>query len=221
MRPRRECATHNQQTYFLTSNTWERRSLFRNERWADLFLETLYHYRGKAYLLHDFVLMPDHFHLLITPLTSLERAVQFIKGGFSYRAKKELGSNMEVWQVGYSDHRIRNTEDFEKHKAYIFENPVKRGLCGLPQEYPYSPAHGGFELDLLPQGLKPLLNGSRNGASKAAPLQSNLEMSSGDLESRGDSEFDVEVRCKRRLSSEKKTASSVNTLNNAGKVHQL
>jgi len=90
----------------VTSSTWERRALFRNVQWAKLLIDTICHYRGIAYLLHEFVIMPDHFHVLITPLTSLEKAIQFIKGGFSFRAKKELGSNMEVWQKGFSDHRI-------------------------------------------------------------------------------------------------------------------
>jgi REP element-mobilizing transposase RayT len=45
--------------------------------------------------------MPDHIHGLITPTTNLEKAVQSIKGGFSHRAKRELGSSMEVWQKGF------------------------------------------------------------------------------------------------------------------------
>ena len=61
-------ATGNGQTYFVTSNTAERKPFFRHERWAKLFLETLYGYRPERYLsLHGFVLMPDHFHVLITP----------------------------------------------------------------------------------------------------------------------------------------------------------
>jgi putative transposase len=82
----------------ITTETWLRRALFRNDTWARLLIDTLYHYRGSAYLLHEFVIMPDHIHVLITPTTSLEKSVQFIKGGFSYRAKRELGSNMEIWQ---------------------------------------------------------------------------------------------------------------------------
>ena len=103
MRPSREHATNNLQTYFVTSNTWERRVLFRNPHWADLFLEVMHSYRGRAYFLHEYVLMPEHFHIIITPVGSLERAVQFLKGGFSFRAKKELGSSLEVWQRGFSD----------------------------------------------------------------------------------------------------------------------
>ena len=63
---------------------------------AELLLETLQSYRGRAYQLHEYVLMPDHFHILITPSVTLERAVQYIKGGFSYKVKKELQSSMEI-----------------------------------------------------------------------------------------------------------------------------
>jgi putative transposase len=108
----------------VTSSTWERRSLFQAEPWAKLLIDTLYHYRGSAYLLHEFVIMPDHIHILLTPLTSLEKAVQFIKGGFSFRAKKELGSTMEVWQKGFQDHRVRDAGDYAQHVRYIRENPA-------------------------------------------------------------------------------------------------
>jgi putative transposase len=99
--------------------------------------------------------MPDHFHLLISPSSALERAMQLVKGGFSYRAKKELGSNMEIWQRGFADHRIRDAEDYEKHVHYIDLNPVKRRLCDKPAEYKYSSAFPGWRLDPIPQGLKP------------------------------------------------------------------
>jgi putative transposase len=172
MRPTREHATNTGQTYMVTSSTWERRSLFRNERWARLLIDTLYHYRGSAYLLHEFVIMPDHIHVLLTPKTGLEKAVQFIKGGFSYRAKKELGSNMEVWQKGFSDHRIRDAGDYLRHADYIRRNPVRKNLCERAAEYPYSSAAVGIELDPVPQGLKPILLGDLNGATEAAPFQS-------------------------------------------------
>ena len=171
MRPTREHATNTGQTYMVTSATWERRSLFRNERWARLLLDTLYHYRVSAYLLHEFVIMPDHIHVLLTPRMSLDKAVQFIKGGFSYRAKKELGSNMEIWQKGFSDHRVRDAGDYMRHIVYIRENPVRKRLCERVEEYPYSSAHPSFELDAIPQGLKPILLEGPNGAPEGAPFQ--------------------------------------------------
>ena len=175
MRPKREHATNTGQTYMVTTETWGRRSLFNNDRWARLLVDTLYHYRSTAYLLHEFAIMPDHIHVLMTPLTSLEKAVQFIKGGFSFRAKKELGSNMEVWQEGFHDHRIRDVGDYAQHIRYIHENPVRRHLCERGSEYPFSSAHPGFELDAVPQGLKPQSMVGSDGAAEAAPLQSKAK----------------------------------------------
>lgn len=171
MKTTREHATNNAQTYFVTSQTWQRRSLFQAEPWARLFFRTLLSYRDKAYLLHEFVLMPDHFHLVITPSIALERAVQFIKGGFSFRAKKELGANLEIWQRGFSDHRIRDAEDYEKHVHYIHLNPVKKHLCDAAVAYPYCSAYPGWKLDPIPQGLKPPLKFGPSGTAEAVPLQ--------------------------------------------------
>jgi putative transposase len=190
MKPKREHATNNSQTYMVTSSTWERRALFRNERWARLFLDTLYHYRGTAYLLHEFVVMPDHIHVLMTSFTSLEKAVQFIKGGFSYRAKKELGSSMEVWQAGFQDHRIRDANDYSSHVVYIHNNPVKEQLCERPEDFPYSSAHPDCELDPAPQGLKPQSKVDDDGAAEAAPLQS----STADIRSKHMADVSPETR---------------------------
>ena len=145
MKPAREHATNNAQTYFITSDTWERRALFHNEAWARLFFKTLLSHRGEAYLLHAFVLMPDHLHLLITPSTSLERAIQLIKGGFSFQVKRKLGFVGEVWHRGFADHRIRDAEDYDKHVHYIHLNPVKKHLCLNPAEYKYSSAFPGWK----------------------------------------------------------------------------
>ena len=124
--------------------------------------------------MHEFVLMPDHFHLLITPLTALEKAVQLIKGGFSFRAKEELGSNMEIWRRGFADHRIRDAEDYDKHLHYIHLNPVKKHLCTSPAEYRYSSAYPGWKLDTIPQGLKPGdILGTASGTTEVVPFQSS------------------------------------------------
>ena len=161
----------------ITSATWGRRALFQREPWARLLIDTLYHYRGSAYLLHEFVVMPDHIHVLLTPRTSLEKAVQFIKGGFSYRAKKELGSNMEVWQKGFCDHRIRDGGDYLQHVSYIQQNPVRKHLCERSEEYPYSSARAEYELDPVPQGLKPAIEEGSYGAAEATPFQGSPNQS--------------------------------------------
>lgn len=170
MRPARQRTTPGE-TYFVTSQTWQRRELFRNPRWASLFLQTLDSYRGRAYLLHEYVIMPEHFHVLITPTVSLERAVQFIKGGYSFRAKKELGSSMEIWQPGFSDHRIRDIQDYEIHVQYVYWNPVGRRLVEEAVDNPYCSAFPGSRIDEVPQWLKPDLEKVLDSAAKAAPLQ--------------------------------------------------
>jgi len=145
-------------TFFITAATWGRRSIFRTEPMAHLFLDTLQHYRTQhKYQLHEFVLMPDHFHLLLTPASDvpMEKAVQLIKGGFSFRAKKELGSNMEIWGTGYTEHRIKDAADYEHRVAYVRENPVRAHLVGDAVSYPYSSASGNWAVDPTPPWLKP------------------------------------------------------------------
>jgi putative transposase len=146
-------------TFFVTSITWQRRRLFQTDTNAKSFLRILFGYRDqKRFLLHEFVIMPDHFHLIITPayLVSLEKAMQFIKGGFSYRFKKETGFQMDIWENSFTNHRIRDSQDFESHRRYIHLNPVRAGLADSPASYPYSSAHPGTALDAVPQRLKPV-----------------------------------------------------------------
>ena len=143
-------------TYFITADTFQKHSLFQSERMARLCLDVLFSYRRQhRYLLHEFVLMPDHFHLLITPTEALERALQLIKGGFSFRAKKELGFGGEIWQKSFYDHRVRDWEEYCAFRRYIHMNPVKRGLVAEPEQYLYSSAAPGMVLDAVPQRLKP------------------------------------------------------------------
>ena len=172
MKPAREHATNNQQTYFVTAATSQRRALFKNAQWAESFLQTIHSYRGRSYLLHEYVLMPDHFHIPVSPVVTLERAVQFIKGGFSFRAKKELQSGMEIWQRGFSDHRIRDLQDFGTHVGYIYRNPVRRKLVESAAEYPYCSSFPGSTKDEVPQWLKPTKIISSDGTAEAVPFQS-------------------------------------------------
>jgi len=140
--------------YFITAPAFQKQNLFQSERFSLPFIDTLLHYRlQRKYLLHEFVIMPNHFHLLITPALTLERAIQLIKGGFSYRARKELGFAGEIWQPSYYDRRVRAVEDYLNFKYYIRQNPVKRGLANTPEEYPYSSAHPGFVMDEVPERL--------------------------------------------------------------------
>jgi putative transposase len=101
--------------------------------------------------------MPNQFHLLL-PLAAevpLEKALQLIKSGFSYRAKREIHFAFEIWQPSFVNHRICDAEDYQHHHTYIWENPVKAGLGERPEVLAWSSAALGMELGAPPPGLKP------------------------------------------------------------------
>jgi putative transposase len=142
-------------TYFITASTSQKECILQSERMAGLLMNVLSHYQQqRKYLLHEFVIMLNHFHLLITPLlpVTIEKAIQFIKGGFN-RAKKELGFVGEIWQTSFCDRRVRDASEYARFSHYIHMNPVPRGLAPRPEEFPYSSAT--LKLDEVPQWLKP------------------------------------------------------------------
>jgi putative transposase len=129
--------------------------------------EIFQHYRGSSYHLHDYVVMPDHFHAILSPQDSIERAMQNIKGGFSFRAKRAFDWKHEIWQVGFSDHRIRDAADFDRRISYMRHNPVKNKLCLGSEDYRYL----AVSLDPIPQRLKPSTLPGCAGGPEAPPLR--------------------------------------------------
>ncbi|MFZ0294936.1 MAG: transposase [Candidatus Sulfotelmatobacter sp.] len=155
MKPTRDLKPHG--TYFVTFSRWQRQRLFVVESYSRLFLKTLYGYRRQGrFELHAFVLMPEHVHLLLTsaPGIALERSIQFIKGGYSHALGVEFGRKGEVWQRGFTDHRIRDAGDFNIHCDYIHKNPAKSGLVTSASDYRYCSAFPGFKLDGWPSAAK-------------------------------------------------------------------
>lgn len=152
-------------TFFVTSVTHDRKRLFQVERYALLLVDILKQDRAKGrYSVHAYVVMPDHIHVLLTPAedVSLEKAMQFIKGGFSFRAKKEFAYAGEIWQRSYTEHRITDAADFEQHRQYIEDNPVRAGLVLNAADYVYSSAHAEAAVDAEPPRLKPRRNSAAN-----------------------------------------------------------
>jgi REP-associated tyrosine transposase len=136
-------------TYFITSATASRRRLFQVDQNAILLIEVLQEQRNKNRLqLHAFVIMPDHIHLLLTPAPeiSLEKAIQFIKGGFSFRLKSKL----DVWERGYTNHRITDIHDYATHITYTHQNPVRAKLTTQPELYLHSSANPNHQSDSSP-----------------------------------------------------------------------
>ena len=143
-------------TFYVTSSTFGKKFFLQSERAAQLFLQVLYEYRRQGkFRLHEFVVMPSHFHLLLTvdAEISIEQAVQFIKGGFAFRAGRELGFRSAIWQRGFSEVRVSNSQMAEQISEYIRNNPVVAGIVAEASEYPRSSACSADELDPLPKWL--------------------------------------------------------------------
>jgi putative transposase len=139
-------------TYLVTALTAQRHSLFQVTATAELLQQTILDYRSQGrFLLHAFVIMPDHFRALITPApdVSLEKAMQFIKGGFSFRMK----SKMDVWMRSFNESQIMTKGKFMNCAQYIEENPVRRGLASTLQAHPFSSA-ARATLDPMPPHLQ-------------------------------------------------------------------
>jgi len=129
--------------------------LLQSQRNATLFIDVLRSYMAaQKFQVHDFVVMPNHVHLLITVdgNTTIERAVQFIKGGFSYRLRNEFGYGGEVWQRGFSEVRVDDQESYGRHREYIAQNPVRAGLVDSPETFSFCFASLAKQKT---QGLKP------------------------------------------------------------------
>jgi putative transposase len=164
-------------TYFVTTKTWQNCTIFQVKENAEILVQCMLEYRDRgAYLLHEFVVMPNHVHLLLTPggETSLEKAMQFIKGGSSHQIHRQRENKMQIWSSGFHEATIRDVEDFEARRHYIRMNPVEAQLAEKPEAWPYGSASGGFTLDPIPERLSsgakaPFIAGVNVGAKAPTP----------------------------------------------------
>jgi len=153
-------------SYFVTTRCWEGRNVFQVTENAEILVQTICRYRDQShYSLHEFVVMPNHLHLLLTPspITSLEKAVQLIKGGSSHTIHKERENSVKIWQEGFHDWTIRDAHDWQAKVEYIWLNPVRARLADSPKDWRFSSASADVRLMRFPsvtsgllQGLKPL-----------------------------------------------------------------
>jgi putative transposase len=156
-------------TYFITTKTAQNISVFQVKDVADIVAAKILEYRSKGnYLLHDFVLMPNHLHLILTPADSLtlEKCMQLVKGESSHEIHKDRGSKMQIWQSSFHESRVTDSSDYKKKADYIRFHPVVANLVERPELWPFSSASGLFECDPIPQGLKPVVLSSTNVGPK-------------------------------------------------------
>src|SRR5258708_20875371 len=109
------------QTYAVTISTYQQHRHFQRTANAELFIATLLRYRDAGkFLLHGFVVMPNHVHVLITPSESTAKAIQLIKDGYSHAARQQ--STAEIWHTGCHAHPTPDLADFPSQTHYIANN---------------------------------------------------------------------------------------------------
>jgi len=126
--------------FFATTKTSMGRRLLQSERNAGLLIDVMRSLVAEhQFKLHDFVVMPDHLHVLLTvgDGMTIEKAMQLIKGRFSRRLTQASGNSGEVWQRGFTEVQVLSRESFLQHRTYIAMNPVKAGLIDSPEQYPF------------------------------------------------------------------------------------
>jgi putative transposase len=137
--------------YFVTADTWQKHPLFINTALANIVVEQMLSCRDRGfYKLHAFVVMPDHLHALLTPgeTTTVEKAMQMIKGGSAHLMGLERPNKFPVWHAGFHDRWMRDAEEYRGSKIYIEQNPVEAKLVERPEDYVFSSASGTYGLDL-------------------------------------------------------------------------
>lgn len=108
---------------------------------AKMVMDAIFHRDLRAFQLHAFVVMPNHVHLLVTPLEAVSKIMQSLKRFTARQGNLMLGrTGQPFWQDETYDRLVRNETEFERITHYIEWNPVSAGLAEAPEDFPWSSA---------------------------------------------------------------------------------
>ena len=114
---------------------------------AELVARSLLHFEGERYLLSDWVVMPNHVHVVVWPMPNhtLSNLLKSWKQYTSVRAKRIIGMGQgEFWQTESYDHWIRDDAEKARICRYVQFNPVSARLCSQPEDWHWSSAWSGW-----------------------------------------------------------------------------
>jgi putative DNA methylase len=127
---------------------------------AAMVVDAIHFRDGRDYRLHSYAVMPNHVHLLITPLIELCRVMQSLKRFTAREGNKVLGlTGKSFWRDESFDRLVRDSKEFEKITDYIEMNPVSAGLARSPEEFRWSsswPINNRPQVDNLPHTCRTL-----------------------------------------------------------------
>ncbi|MGH2543445.1 MAG: REP-associated tyrosine transposase [Ardenticatenaceae bacterium] len=114
-------------------------------RIARLVSDSLHFLHGRRYELEALCIMPNHLHLLMTPLQkedgsyqALTAIMHSLKSYTANQANRLLSRKGAFWQHESYDHFVRDSKEQERILAYILNNPVKAGLVEAWQEWEWT-----------------------------------------------------------------------------------
>jgi len=138
-------------TYHITTSLQLGVTGLSNEE-RQIVLDACTHWHSRWYQLHICSVMPDHLHMLLTPLDqapgkwhSVPRILHSIKSFTSHEIHRLRGTSGSIWLGEYYDRIIRNEKDFFEKWTYIWENPLRAGLVTAAEDYPFTFAGETFE----------------------------------------------------------------------------
>jgi REP element-mobilizing transposase RayT len=125
--------------YFVTICCAHRRPLFRDPARAQRLLRRLRETASRyAFAIHAYCVMPDHVHLLAAGQSAASDLLRFIHRFKTVTAQEEMRlTGQGLWQRYFYDHVVRPNEPAAAVAAYIWMNPVRKGLCQVPHQYPF------------------------------------------------------------------------------------
>jgi putative transposase len=98
-------------------------------------LHNIWSHTATAWLVSDYLLMPDHLHLFCAPHDLKFKIEDWITFWKSLLAKSCPEAGM--FQRGGFHHRLRNGDSYSQKWQYVLENPVRAGLVTKPEDWPY------------------------------------------------------------------------------------
>jgi REP element-mobilizing transposase RayT len=133
------------ETYCLTKCTAGRRPILQSPPAADALIGTLAFVRQQGVIkLQAFVVLPDHYHALVTllPGSDLAGLMRRVSSFTARRIREVAQQSGPIWQEdGFHDHRCRDIAEVKAYMEYIHHNPVRKGLAAIPEDWPFSSAH--------------------------------------------------------------------------------
>ena len=122
--------------------------VLRDKKIAETVQMALLCFEGERYKLSAWCIMPNHVHVVVTPLeeNKLFAIVHSWKSFTSNKINKALRRKGVLWERESFDHLIRTPAHFEGFITYTEENPVKAGLCKHPQDWSFSSCGASFQM---------------------------------------------------------------------------